>query len=130
MKGSVNRLIGESRRRTLHQQLIYAPVRLQLRQRLHLEFGERTDLADRQIAKLDGTEPHTHESVHLEAQRLAETAHFTILSLGDGDRQFPPQPAELLRLELLRSYDTVLELNPAVGLLRRAVGVADHRGDV
>src|SRR5215211_2858340 len=59
---SVERRVGD---RELHQQTIHAPVRLHFFERFQLGSGERADLADGEVAKLDGTELHTHESVHL-----------------------------------------------------------------
>src|SRR5215212_5109224 len=105
---SVERRVGD---RELHQQTIHAPVRLQLLERLHLEPGQRADLSDGQVAKLDGTELHTHESVHLEAKRFAQPTDLAVLSFGDRDGELPSAAANLLAAHALRFDQAVLQLD-------------------
>src|ERR687890_848561 len=75
-------------------------------------------------------ELHPHESVHLQAERFAESADLAVLSFGDRDGEIPSAASDLLAAHTLRFHEAVFQLDAVPGLLDRRLAVAEHGGDV
>src|SRR5512140_86145 len=97
---------------------------------LVLAIRKRTRLSAGELTELDGTVAHTNESLHEEAERLAEAADFMISAFGDRDRELPVSATDRLRFDVLGDDESVVQLHAEARAANRRGRVASHRRDI